>query len=329
MRNQPYIRYAITREPWLTCCLRVAQVGGDRRRTLTHNDATVLYMDVREGIHEVFLCYKWEDAEAARALRGALISCGLNVFLDAINGPIWAPLSDSIRDALRRSRTLVALITPRFPVSPHCREELHTALLAAYHLDGDTSARVMAVAQGVSPDDVEPYRLRWARLPMHGTPQDELVATIVANVEAHEGVFGDAPSPPRPRWFPAERTTGPFGGRFAEVWRLHHALRSRVRAADGGPPVVVINGPGGVGKTALARQFAKLFAQDHPGGVFILELGEAMAGRLPETLGSRPEWSNSGGSSPSVWGCMTRAGWNPRSTHETWTTCGSWTICRR
>ncbi|MGI8335211.1 tetratricopeptide repeat protein [Actinomadura scrupuli] len=238
-------------------------------------------MDARQRIHDVFLCYKWEDSEAARALYEALVSRGLDVFLDAIDGPIWAPLGDSIRDALNRSRTLVALITPRFPISPHCREELHTALLASYYLDGDESARVMAIAQGVSPDDVEPYRLSWIRLPMHGIPQDELVAGIIENVERHDGVFGDMPGRPRPRWIPGERSTGPFRGRFAEVWRLHHALRSRVRAADGGPPVAVINGTGGVGKTALSMQFAKLFARDHPGGIFILELGGSDGRSLP------------------------------------------------
>jgi hypothetical protein len=58
------------------------------------------------------------------------------------------------------------------PAEPHCRDELHIALTAAYYLDAGDTSRVMAVVQGMSPDDVSPSQLTKYRLPRrHGPPQ--------------------------------------------------------------------------------------------------------------------------------------------------------------
>jgi hypothetical protein len=179
-------------------------------------------VDDEDKLYDVFLCYKWEDGEAAEALRVALRSLGLKVFRDVIEGAVWAPLSESIERALARSRTLVALITPNFPISPHCREELHIALSAAYYLDDGDTSRVMAVVQDMSPDDVVPRRLTKFRLPRHGTPPAELVAEIARVVERHERWFGDAPTPEEPTWHPDELPGDSFfRGRYAEMWELH------------------------------------------------------------------------------------------------------------
>ena len=225
-----------------------------------------------DGLYHVFLCYKSEDIVSARAVRDALVERGRSVFLDVIEGEVWAPLLGSVKQALARSRTLVALMTKNFPISPHCREELHLALTAAYQLDAGSTSRVMAVLQGVSADDVRPGQLTAYRLPHSGTPPADLVEAIVRNVEAHEGVFGDAPQPPAPVWYPRERPTDlSFRGRYAELWDIHSGLRARDKDNDKGPPVFAVSGLGGLGKTSLSLQYARLFARDHPGGVFVLD----------------------------------------------------------
>lgn len=224
--------------------------------------------------HDVFLCYKSEDEAIALELRTELVNRGKDVFLDIISGADWAPLSASIQEALARSRTLVALITENFPISPHCREELHVALLAAKHLDGDT-ARVMAIARGVDVEKVRPKELSAQRLPFGGLPPAALVDSIVANVDAHTGWFGDAPTDmPIVTWYPRELPTERFfRGRYAELWDLHSGLAGRQRNRDRGLPVVSVTGAGGQGKTSLCLQYARVFARDHPGGVFVLDFG--------------------------------------------------------
>ncbi|WNV90352.1 TIR domain-containing protein [Umezawaea sp. Da 62-37] len=71
-----------------------------------------------EDQFDVFLYYKSEDVTAAVALRAALKSRGQRVFLDVIEGEIWAPLTRSIEKSLARSRTLITLITKNFPINP-------------------------------------------------------------------------------------------------------------------------------------------------------------------------------------------------------------------
>ncbi|MGW4094793.1 tetratricopeptide repeat protein [Nocardia sp. NPDC004750] len=228
-----------------------------------------------DSFYHVFLCYKFEDFAAADALRAELVARGLRVFLDVVTGEDWAPLSTSIAEALARSRTLVALMTENFARSPHCREELHVALLAADHLDAGDTSRVMAIVRGIPFDDVRPKQLTAQRLPFGGLPPAVLVEKIVTNVRSHTGVFGDAPTEmPRLDWYPRERPTERFfRGRYAELWEIHSGLRARERNRDRGLPVVSVTGAGGLGKTSVCLHYARVFGRDHPGGVFLLDFG--------------------------------------------------------
>jgi len=237
--------------------------------------------------YDVFLCYSWADADAAAGLRAALEAEDLDVFQDVIEGEIYAPLTDSIRQALDRSRSLVALMTPRLPDSPHCREELHLALSAAACLDDGDTSRVMAVVQDMSPDEVRPRELTRYRLPRTGAPPAELASEIAKVTRRHEGRFGDAPDPPSPDWQPREIAGDRrFRGRWDELWEIRHGLRARFRNADRGHPVVAVAGPGGLGKTALCLQYARWFPRDHPGGEFVFQLGGSVVG-----LGDSAIWS--------------------------------------
>ncbi|TDW18945.1 tetratricopeptide repeat protein [Kribbella kalugense] len=225
--------------------------------------------------HDVFLCYKWEDQESAEALRIALVERGLRVFRDEIGLEDWDPLTESIQDALRSSRTLVALVTPRFPISPHCRDELHQALTAAYSLDSGSTRRVLAVTQDVAVRELRPRELKRFRLPRDGRPPAELADTIARKVSEVDGrSFGDAPALPVPAWWPEEVARDPFfRGRGAELWDLHESLRAREKNDDLGQSVVAVRASGGEGKTDLCLQYARWFARDHPGGVFVIRLG--------------------------------------------------------
>ncbi|MET7401370.1 tetratricopeptide repeat protein [Dactylosporangium sp. NPDC005572] len=231
--------------------------------------------------YDVFICWAWADGRpAAERVQAALEARGLTVFRDETHGGVYEPLGPSVERALAASRTLVAIATPGFADSPHCRDELHTALMAGYHLDGD-SRRVLAVPLGVGSDDIRPRELATQRLPAEGFPVDELAAAIAARVAETTEPFGAAPPRPDPAWYPAEvAPEQPVHGRGAEAWEIHEQLRARTKNARRAHPAVTLRGPGGIGKSALALQYARWFHRDHPAGVVLLRLGGSSGGRV-------------------------------------------------
>jgi len=86
--------------------------------------------------------------------------------------------------------------------------------------------------------------------------------------EIHGGVHIHGPSPRRPMVpHQAAARTPYFTGRAIELEMLDHA------AARPGPALIVLTGPGGVGKTALARQWAHQATGRFGDGQFYVDLG--------------------------------------------------------
>ncbi|MFD5517248.1 tetratricopeptide repeat protein [Streptomyces sp. NPDC127066] len=237
---------------------------------------TISSPDAGEPPYDVFICYSWDDSkQLADELHQALTEAGLNVFQDEPSMDDWDEMASEIRAALLSSRTLLPLVGPGFPRSPHCRHEVHLALDRAFRL-GRTD-RVMAVTSGVRPDDIRPSELSRYRIPRQGRSARELAVGIAERVRAlaaeDDRTFGDAPPPSSPDWFPEHLPGGRhFHGRHAELWEIHEGLRAMDKARNMGHPVVSVSGVGGQGKTALCAQYARLFALDHPGGVFLVRL---------------------------------------------------------
>ncbi|MFI6624371.1 tetratricopeptide repeat protein [Streptomyces sp. NPDC050528] len=237
---------------------------------------TISSPDAGERPYDVFICYRWDDTkQLADELHQALTAIGLHVFQDERSMDDWDAMAPEIRAALLASRTLLPLVTAGFPRSVHCRQEVHLALDCAFRL-GRTD-RVMAVTSGVRPDDIRPSELSRYRIPRQGRSAQELAVRIAQRVRAlaaeDDGTFGDAPLPSSPDWFP-EHLPGSrhFHGRHAELWEIHEGLRAKDKARNMGHPVASVSGVGGQGKTALCAQYARLFALDHPGGVFLVRL---------------------------------------------------------
>src|SRR5690606_3886234 len=79
-----------------------------------------------------------------------------------------------------------------------------------------------------------------------------------------------ATAPPTPRELPPE--PGSFVGRAAEITRLREALLSPSRPPCRRPVVVVLYGPGGVGKSALAVRVGHELAEHFPDGQLYVDL---------------------------------------------------------
>jgi transcriptional regulator with XRE-family HTH domain len=83
-------------------------------------------------------------------------------------------------------------------------------------------------------------------------------------VEAARGAAPETPTPPAPATGPVP--AAPLLGRDAELAELAIRLRAP------GTRLLTITGPGGVGKTSLARAAAARVAEDFPEGVALVEL---------------------------------------------------------
>lgn len=228
---------------------------------------------------DVFLCYNWDDDKSwADELHAELAARGVQVFQDDKNIPFGDTLAPALREALLGSRMLVPLIGPHFHESPSCRHELLTALTAAYRLEEGFTERVMPVTWRVRPSALRPRQLKHPKLLTRekhdAAEQAEIIAAKVAQIKADDRRFGDAPHPNAPRWYPrALPTNKRFHGRGETMWELHEALLAKHRPGNRGPSVVSVRGDGGLGKSALCEQYARWFAEDHPGGVFLIRLG--------------------------------------------------------
>lgn len=236
-------------------------------------------MSVRSAQYDVFLCYTWADGkEWSDAMYEALREEGLDVFQDDGSVPEWdeEEMLPSVKAALLGSRFLVPLLTPCFDESDHCWSELHLALSCAKALGGTAMRRVMPLTWKVPPAKVRPKALKKRKLTLEGHSVEELaqhVADTVRHVrETDDRRFGDVLDGGT-SWVRSD-LPGEFGfvGRRRELWALHDAFQNPDGTLDPGLPAVAVRGLGGSGKTALCRQYARWAAQDHPGGVFVVQL---------------------------------------------------------
>lgn len=221
---------------------------------------------------DVFVSHSHTDEERAAVIASALAETGMRVFRAIGALDPFTSISDSVLCALRNSRVLLACYSADYPTRSACQYEFATAYLTG-QAEGDPLRRVLAVNLERTVDHIEPRHLRDVLLPPippRTTSLTELVHAVADRVAATPGVMGEVPDlPPRRVTGTAVHPPTDFVGRWRELWWLDSALHPHVGPLTSQPtaPVVVVHGPIGIGKTALAAQYVRRFGAAFPGGI--------------------------------------------------------------
>lgn len=220
---------------------------------------------------DVFLSYARHDVAAAAELAALLRGRGLSVFVDEAGTSGFSSLDGQLRAALAASKVLVAFYSATYPLRPSCQFEL-TAAFTAGQRDGDPRGRIAVVNPEEGPAHIVPVALRDVRhslWPFDSAESEQFPEVVARRVAALASPIGTVP----------DQVPG-FVGRYPQLWRLHAELTrtSLPLASVSGPKTCLVTGLPGIGKTALARQYAALFGSAFADGV--------VWGRLDEPGGS-------------------------------------------
>lgn len=241
----------------------------------------------------VFVSHAWVDQSASRVqdnprrglapvLRDTLARQGVTVFYDEQDVEELDDIEQRIRAGISAAALFVCWYSDAYRSRRACNWELAAALAT-------DASRVVVVNPETGLDHVLPDSLRGSLVAAARDADDadgweDLAARIVERARARGGVFGDIATAETTPWFgdPPTRFSR-FVGRAQPLWQLDSLLRPASVASGGGhpPPAVVVHGLGGVGKTALACEYATRLAGAYPGGIYWLRMGAVAPGTEP------------------------------------------------
>ncbi|WP_243659112.1 toll/interleukin-1 receptor domain-containing protein [Tamaricihabitans halophyticus] len=221
---------------------------------------------------DVFLSHSHTDEAMAIRLAEALRTCGLRVFRAADDVDTFSSISSAVLQGLADSSILVAYYSPDYATRPACQHEFATAYLAG-QAEGDPLGRVLAINSERTFAHIEPRQLRDALLPTPPVSAAGMAAVaeaIAAKAKGHTRRIGEAQLR-QPIWVNGSPVHPPaeFTGRWAQLWWLHSALHPDLSplTSPPTPPIVVLHGTLGIGKTALAAEYVRRFGGSFPAGV--------------------------------------------------------------
>ena len=141
--------------------------------------------------------------------------------------------------------------------------------------EGDVGNRLLVVNMERDSSHIHPLELRvehFGKISGRTTQRlRELAERVKDRVSMVSKPLGGGGRLVRPPWHGSTaRGYDRFLGRFPEMWKVHDALWQSPREESDFPPIAVVHGPRGMGKTAFVEEYALRFGADYPGGVFWL-----------------------------------------------------------
>lgn len=226
---------------------------------------------------DIFLSYRTDAAKPVKRLKAELEAQGLQVFLDSEDIQDFDHITERLKRGVLAAKAMVVWYTPDYPDSRPCQWELTLALRAQRVLSGD---RLLVIADPDMIKDLQPASLkdrRAADLAKATKDPTAVAADIAAKVRGLDQVFGQAVRIAPKQWFRTPLTPRPgFVGRVRDLWAVDALLQKNQTVgvvSDAGAARAHVQGLGGMGKSALAHEYACRFAADFPGGIFWLSGG--------------------------------------------------------
>jgi tetratricopeptide (TPR) repeat protein len=240
-----------------------------------------------ESAPRLFVNYRREDTNGIAAALASTLRHGLErgeVFLDRDGIQGGEPWPLRLREELQRSTVVLVLIGARWLTAANrfgvrrldheddwVRVEIAEALAAGKTvipilLDGVPAPPREAFSTAKT---LEALADRQA-VEFSSTAWEDSVDKICSLLEQHGFRRAQSRTAPRPSASPIRSTVPPRGS--APFHGRDDLLTGIGRLLDGGSPLIVLHGAAGVGKSELAREFARRNVSRFPGGRFVVDM---------------------------------------------------------
>jgi len=208
--------------------------------------------DDRPRNPDLFISYASSDLNRAAGLHRRLAAEGFRVWFDKIRLTPGCDWHKEIEAGCEAARVILPLITPRWAKSEWTRYETYAH-----------DAVIPVLAEGKVEEVMPPPLRRWSALPLDPLAVDEAVwRTLLAAIHVKLAVL----SPERaPRIVDLPYPANPFfTGREDDLVRIHEELHTAPVAALTQGRVRTLAAMGGIGKTALANEYARRYWRLYP-----------------------------------------------------------------
>jgi predicted ATPase len=213
----------------------------------------------------LFLSYAAADRPRALAIADALEKAGVPVWIDRrgiVGGNLWAA---EIAEAIHICSHLAVLCSASSVVSRNVRQELQLAW------DYDRPILPLILEPVEFPPEIAYFLHGRQWIDLLERPEDQWLAQIAAALRSHSTALAlqDLTQPSRqPISSPASHLPLlplTVVGRETDIAEVARLLQSGTR-------LLVLTGPGGIGKTTLAVSVAQIVQVDYPEGVWFIDL---------------------------------------------------------